>query len=269
MLAHYSRMKSLAERLERGLIVYNDQTEAFERIKKIDLDAPLAPDGHPFRVMLGDAEYFYFPTPYPNVRAKADWESVTDVASYEAYTCLAEGARYDKSAPRLDRDGQGRVNFSWKRNTPPLTPKELAELIESGQLKREDCPMRLQDADCGKPILLHGGSVYWNEYRKKWIMIGLEAGGTSSPLGEIWFAEATAPQGPWVHAKKIVTHNKMDFYNPTQHPFFDQDGGRFIYFEGTYTNSFSGNPCQTPRYEYNQIMYRLDLADERLKMPQP
>jgi hypothetical protein len=23
----------------------------------------------------------------------------------------------------------------------------------------------------------------------------------------------------------------------------------------------------TPRYEYNQIMYRLDLADPRLKMP--
>ena len=24
------------------------------------------------------------------------------------------------------------------------------------------------------------------------------------------------------------------FYNPTQHPFFDQDKGRQIYFEGTY-----------------------------------
>ena len=24
---------------------------------------------------------------------------------------------------------------------------------------------------------------------------------------------------------------------------------------------FSGNPDQTPRYEYNQIMYRLDLSD--------
>ena len=52
----------------------------------------------------------------------------------------------------------------------------------------------------------------------------------------------------------------------SQHAFFDQEGGRYVYFEGTYTNMFSGNPCQTPRYEYNQIMYRLDLADERLKM---
>ena len=67
-------------------------------------------------------------------------------------------------------------------------------------------------------------------------------------------------------AKKIVTHDRYTFYNPTQHPFFDQDGGRTIYFEGTYTNQFTGRPetPPTPRYEYNQIMYRLDLADTRL-----
>ena len=126
--------------------------------------------------------------------------------------------------------------------------------------------MRLQDADSGKPINLHAASVNWNEFRKKWILIGHEAGGSSSNLGEVWYAESADPEGPWVKAKKIVTHNKMDFYNVTQHAFFDEDGGRYVYFEGTYTNMFSGNPCQTPRYEYNQIMYRLDLADERLKM---
>ena len=50
---------------------------------------------------------------------------------------------------------------------------------------------------------------------------------------------------------------------------FDQEGGRIIYFEGTYTNSFSGNPFKTPRYDYNQMMYRLDLADPRLALPAP
>jgi hypothetical protein len=48
------------------------------------------------------------------------------------------------------------------------------------------------------------------------------------------------------------------------HPFFDQEGGRIIYFEGTYASTFSGNTNPTPRYDYNQIMYRLDLADPRL-----
>jgi hypothetical protein len=64
-----------------------------------------------------------------------------------------------------------------------------------------------------------------------------------------------------------VTHEQYSFYNPAQHPFFDQEGGRLIYFEGTYAETFSGNPCPTPRYDYNQVMYRLDLADPRLKRP--
>jgi hypothetical protein len=42
-----------------------------------------------------------------------------------------------------------------------------------------------------------------------------------------------------------------------------------IYFEGTYTQTFSGNPEATPRYDYNQIMYRLDLDDPRLVLPVP
>jgi hypothetical protein len=42
-----------------------------------------------------------------------------------------------------------------------------------------------------------------------------------------------------------------------------------IYFEGTYTHDFSGNPETTPRYEYNQVMYRLDLGDVRTALPRP
>ena len=132
-------------------------------------------------------------------------------------------------------------------------------------MKSEESPFRLQNIDDGKPVQLHGGSVYWNEYRKRYVMIGLEGNGTSV-LGEIWFAQAKSPEGPWTQAKKIVTHDRQDFYNPTQHPFFDEEDGRYIYFEGTFTNSFSGNPYKVPGYEYNQIMYRLDLSDPRLKL---
>jgi hypothetical protein len=267
MLAHFSRMKDLGTRLERGLIVWNDQTEQFDKLKPVALDAPLSPGGHPFRAKVDGVEYFYFPVPYPAVRVRADWKDATDLTKYEVLTCLAPGARYEKGATKLDLDATGHAVFSWKKGTPPLDSRQLEELIGSGKLGREDCPMRLEDADTGKPILLHGGSVYWNDFRKRWIMIGLEGMGTSM-LGEIWYAESKNPSGPWVKAKKIVTHNKMDFYNPTQHPFFDEQGGKIIYFEGTYTNRFSGNPCQTPRYEYNQIMYRLDLSDPRLKVAQ-
>ena len=279
MLAHFSRMKDLGTRLERGIIVFDDAARQFKKVADVPLDTRLAPSGHPFRATVDGQEYFYFPTPYPCVRVRADWKSVNDLSAYEAYTCLEEGATLDLGNPKLDRDAAGKLRFAWKKNTPPLEPRELDELVKKQIVKRDELPLRLRDADGGKEILLHGGSVYWNDYRKKYVMIGLELRGASM-LGEIWYAEAPKPEGPWVHARKIVTHHReighglgkrvdtQDLYNPKQHAFLDQQGGKIIYFEGTYTNSFSGNPVQTPRYEYNQIMYRLDLSDPRLKMPE-
>src|SRR2546426_2149668 len=91
----------------------------------------------------------------------------------------------------------------------------------------------------------------------------------SGKAGEVWFSEADTPTGPWVYARLVAEHGRYNFYNPTQHQFFDQDGGRLIYFEGTYTDSFSGAKEKTPRYDYNQIMYRLSLDDVRLGLPAP
>jgi hypothetical protein len=98
-------------------------------------------------------------------------------------------------------------------------------------------------------------------------MITVESHGNPSHLGEIWYAEADTPLGPWVYARKIVTHDRYSFYNPKHHPMFDKDSGRIIFFEGTYTTTFSGNPDPTPRYDYNQVMYQLDLSDQQLALP--
>jgi hypothetical protein len=115
-------------------------------------------------------------------------------------------------------------------------------------------------------VLAHGGSVYWNTFKKRWVMIAVELFG-SSMLGEVWYALADTPTGPWVYARKIVTHDDYSFYNPKQHPMFDRQNGRVVFFEGTYTSTFSGNKDPTPRYDYNQVMYQLDLADPRLALP--
>ena len=123
----------------------------------------------------------------------------------------------------------------------------------------------MRDIDTGKPVRAHAGSVFYNEFRKRFVMIFHEVMGTSL-LGEVWYAEADDPLGPWTTARKIVTHKDYSFYNPKHHPYFDQDGGRVIYFEGTYTTFLTGNKDPTPRYDYNQIMYRLDLSDPRLDM---
>lgn len=95
-------------------------------------------------------------------------------------------------------------------------------------------------------------SVAWNEYRKAFILLMERA-------GEVWYAEGPRPEGPYGEAVRIVHHDRYNFYNVVRHPFFDQEGGRVIYFEGTYTDAFTDAKSKTPRYNYNQIMYRLRL----------
>ena len=95
-------------------------------------------------------------------------------------------------------------------------------------------------------------------------MIATRQNGNSSFLGDVYYAEADQPRGPWRKAVKILTHDLYTFYNPVHHDFFDEKDGRVIYFEGTYTRQFSKSSVATPRYDYNQIMYRLDLEDSRL-----
>jgi len=272
MLAWFQRRRGLGAVLENGFVVYDDSKEVFNKVGHEPLEPPLFPTGYPSRVKTeSGAEYIYFTAPYPAVRVKADWKSLLDLSSYEGYTCLKTGTRYaGKENSHLDRDASGKLLWSWKPGTPPLNAKEQEELVAAGRLKREESPWRLEDAETGKPIVLNNCSCFWNQYRNRYMMIASEVLG-ATVLGEVWYAEAGKPEGPWIAARKIITHaNKQDdahdFYNPTQHPFLDQDNGRIIYLEGSYVNTFSGNHQQTPLYEYNQIMYRLDLSDPRLKL---
>jgi hypothetical protein len=263
LVCHFMRLRDLGAPLERGLMVYSDETQTFERLAPIELEAKRSPGGHAFRVKAGGTEYIYFPRPYPDVRVKADWQSLLDPDAYEAFTPLPTGGRFEGAETKLDRDAEGKLVWGWKK-ADPISPAEQKELVAAGLMKREESPFRLAEAESGREVQLHGSSVAWNAYRKKWILVGLEAWGEPSMLGEIWYAEADSPEGPWGPAVKIVSHEDYSFYNPRHHPWLDQEGGRFIYFEGTYTMAFSGTKTPTPRYDYNQVMYRLDLADERL-----
>lgn len=269
LFCFYGHHKDLGTRLDRGLLVFNDAKQEFERVMTIPLDWPLAPTGfsQPDRYSDGGVEYIYFNNPFPNVRVRADVKSLKDLSTWEAFTPLAPGERFKGRSTKLQMRG-GKVVWGWKRDTQPLDSKQQRELIDAGLMKLEDSPQFLTDVDTGKPILMHGGSVRWNEYRKRYVMIGLQGEGATSFLGEVWYAEAKQPTGPWRLAKKIVTHNKYSLYNPVHHAFFDQEGGKLIYFEGTYAATFTGPELATPRYEYNQIMYRLDLSDPRLKSVQ-
>lgn len=116
----------------------------------------------------------------------------------------------------------------------------------------------------GKAIRAGEGSIAWNAFRKRWVTIFMQSFGTPSGFGEIWYAEADSPYGPWGPAVKVLSHANYAFYNPRLHPEFTPADSPILLFEGTHTKSFANHPEPTPRYDYNQILYRLDLDDARL-----
>lgn len=270
MFADYVKIKPPMEAYQRGLVEFDPESGTFQ--KRAEFPMGLAaytgehPGGHPFIRREGDVDYIYYCSPYPLVRVPADADALGDPKTWEAFTCLTPGTRFDDR--KLDRGPDGGLRYGWKKRTQLVSQEQQEKLIKAGLLKQGETLLNLRDVLSGKRVLGHGGTVYWNDYRRRWVMIATEALG-SSFLGEVWYAEADTPLGPWVYARKIVTHDDYSFYNPKQHPMFDQEGGRVIYFEGTYTSTFSGNKDPTPRYDYNQVMYQLDLADKRLALPVP
>jgi hypothetical protein len=238
MVAKYARMKSLGEAYERGVVVFNDATQLFEPLVRSGVDfLPYPNSGHAFRVNTNGQEYYYFATQFPltvRMRVKAKWDDVVDANHYEVLTTLEPKK---SSAPRL---------VLRKLETPyrwipfaQLTGNDASRkttIIKA--LKQEKENTHLYDIESGKKITPHGGTVYFNAYRQRWVKIFVQHFGESSLLGEVWYAEADTPVGPWAYTRKIATHNKYSFYNPKQHPLFDKDDGRVLFFEGTYSHTF-------------------------------
>ena len=126
----------------------------------------------------------------------------------------------------------------------------------------------LVSARDGKAVKPHTGSIAWNPFRKRWVTVFMEVFGKPSAFGELWYAEAETPLGLWGKAVKVLSHENYTFYNPRLHPEFTPTNSPVLLFEGTYTMQFADKPAPTPRYDYNQILYRLDLDDPALKPAQ-
>ena len=197
LLTKYARLKSMSEILERGLMVFNEDREQFEPILRGDPHVFLFTDmGHPLSVNCGQDEYSYFAAPFPvgvRMRVRADWLSVTDPNRYEVFTALYQ------TPPT--------PSFRWIASDRLLDAAagDRAALMKA-IVKEKQATCNLIDIESGKPVTPHGGTVYWNDYRDKWVMIAVQQGGTTSYLGEVWYAEADTPVGPWRYARKVVTH---------------------------------------------------------------
>ena len=251
LIAHYSRHLSLSEVAEQGLVRFNNEQSVFEKIARLDShELWRFPRGNAVRVDDANGNFFYFTESFANTRVKADWDSVIDPQQYQALA-------FDETT----------AAYVWQAKLPPTTQAQERELVRTGKMRPEQARYQLVDAASGSAVEMHRGSVQWNPFWKKWLLIGTQAGDAKAPsyLGEIWLSTSDQPSGPWRTAIKIASHPNYSFYNPRQHLFFDSSDGRFIFFEGTFTRTFSAAPYAVPRYDYNQVMYRLDLSDERLK----
>jgi len=263
LIAKYARVDRIFENHERGIAVFNDELEIFEKYKEIpEWEKDYHSTHHPLPVMIDDQAYYYLTSEFNFGRTKPTLPFISNPLEYEYMTCLEQGTQFEKKNPQLDRDSNGKLVWGWKRNTDAIDIVRQKSLIDSGYIKHHESWIQLRDIASGEKLVVSRGSIYWNEYRKKWILI------LGKGIGEVWYAEGDTPTGPWLFARKIAFHDK-NFYNVVHHPFFDREEGKIIYFEGTYTSTFLQNEDVTPRYEYNQIMYRLRLDDERLFLPVP
>ncbi len=167
------------------------------------------------------------------------------------------------------KDAQGRGWVLFGNPLPTVRcPATFEDWQDSTKWESLEPQKSLESASDGRPVKLHSGSMAWNSFRKRWVTVFMESGGKPSAHGELWYAEAQAPTGPWSKAVKILSHDNYTFYNPRLHPEFTPADSPILIFEGTYTQEFADRPVPTPRYNYNQILYRLDLDDPALKPAQ-
>ncbi|MFZ4765011.1 MAG: hypothetical protein ACOYMN_08650 [Roseimicrobium sp.] len=252
LLAHYGRHLGLEPPVEHGLARFNDERGVFEKASHLPVtESWRFPQGQAVRVADASGERYYFSRPFLHTRVRATEHDVLQPSSYEAL-------RFEAGTWR------------WQNEHPPTTQKDERALILHGSMDPDQARFQVLAAGSDAPVQIHTASVQWNAWRKRWVLIGVEQGAPKSPsyLGEVWYAESVSPEGPWRKAIKVASHPSYSFYNPIHHGFFDSEGGRVIYFEGTYTREFSGNPVATERYDYNQLLYRLDLADPKLQPAQ-
>lgn len=249
--------KSLAIQLAHGHVRWNPVSKKFIDFRHLTDESWRHLDSHPIRFNEKNTDFLLFGHAIPNFRVPATKRALLSEDSYETFTCLMPNGDVDK-------DTTGNPIWRWRKDGRPLDAEREADLIKSGLLKRAQCRFLMTEVGSGQTVIPHRGSVRWNAFLKRWILIFTGINEPESLLGEVFMASGASPCGPWTACIKIASHPNYSFYNPVHHSWLDQKDGKTITLEGTYTQSFSGNTVATPHYEYNQLTYQVDMTDVRL-----
>lgn len=161
------------------------------------------------------------------------------------------------------RGEDGRPEYAWRQGGLPFNQTLSKALIEQGKLTDDESIFLLHDHDSGDALRAHGGSLAWNEYRQRWVMIASKHGARrcSEKYGMPRPKHLSVPgRTPSRSSRTTTTVSTIPSSIPTSIKMADDSS---TLKERTPIHSPT-IPTQTPRYDYNQIMYRLDLADERL-----
>jgi hypothetical protein len=175
---------------------------------------------------------------------------------------------YPNGHPSFWKDQQGKDWLLFGNPLPTFRCPATFEAWQDSSTWEELKPQSNFVAADGKRVKPHTGHIEWNGFRKRWVTVFMEAFGKPSVFGELWYAEADSPLGPWGKAVKVLTHENYTFYNPRLHPEFTATNSAMLIFEGTFTSDFADKPQLSPRHNYNQVLYRLDLDDPALKSAQ-
>ena len=240
LVALYRKIKPPLSVVEIGQCVWNDSREVFE----------------PYRSLW---------------QAPTDSQSPSGAAANTppAFAAAPPGI-FAEGHPSWYRDVSGQQWLMFGNPFPhvrlPATYEAWCDISQWQELEPQSELTALPEEQLIAP---HSGSIAYNAFRQRWVTVFVQKFGQPSMLGSLWYAEADSPCGPWGPAVQILSHDNYTFYNPRLHPELETRQPQVLLFQGTYSAAFTRQAAPTPRWDYNQVLYRLDLDDPRLQAAQP
>lgn len=231
LVASYVKIRGKLEAIESGLCEWDDDAQVFRVVRKL-WGQTKSENRRPESMLIPDGH----PVRYKDSLGKEQLLFVNPFPQVQV------AANYE----------------SWLDPTTWIRPSlDFQKPWENGKFHKLDGEKKLE-------VVPHRGDMVWSERLSKWITVFTQIGGDASYLGEVWYAESDTPLGPWSDPIQIVTHDNYTFYNPVIHKHALSKESPYLYFEGTYTAEFANRAEKTPRYDYNQVLYRLNLDAVRV-----